>query len=73
MKKTILLALLMLSSFSAGATAQTGDIIYIDGVEWQLLGKPLCLVRLFLVSMLASTVIAECESHKSLFLLFSHR
>ena len=73
MKKTILLALLVLSAFSAGATAQTGDIIHIDGAEWQLLGKPLCLVSLFLVSMLASTVIAEYESHKSLFLLFSHR
>jgi hypothetical protein len=42
MKKIILFALLLLSAFSASATAQTGDIIYIDGVEWQLLGKPLC-------------------------------
>lgn len=41
MKKSILLALLLFTAFSAGATAQTGDIIKIDGVEWQLLGKPL--------------------------------
>lgn len=41
MKKTILFALLVLAAFSAGATAQTGDIIYIDGIEWELLDKPL--------------------------------
>ncbi|MBR5639301.1 MAG: hypothetical protein IKW83_05995 [Muribaculaceae bacterium] len=42
MKKTIMFALLLISTLSAGATGQDGDIIYIDGVEWQLLGKPLC-------------------------------
>lgn len=41
MKKTMLFALLMLSAFSAGATGQSNDKIHIDGVEWELLDKPL--------------------------------
>ncbi|MBO4814685.1 MAG: hypothetical protein J5523_06990 [Muribaculaceae bacterium] len=41
MKKTILLTILLLSAFSAGATGQTGDIIYIDGEKWVLLDKPI--------------------------------
>ena len=27
-------------SLSAYATGQEGDVIYIDGIQWELLGKP---------------------------------
>ena len=40
MKRLLFLLTLTLVSLTAYATGQDGDIIYIDGTEWVLLGKP---------------------------------
>ncbi len=40
MKRAVLLLLLALVPTMACATGQEGDIIYIDGQRWQLLGRP---------------------------------
>lgn len=41
MKKLLLFFTLMLVSLAMNATGQEGDIIYIDGEQWELLGKPI--------------------------------
>lgn len=40
MKKYIICIVLLFATLSSYATAQEGDIIYIDGEQWELLGKP---------------------------------
>lgn len=39
-KKTILSIIMLWMSLSAYATGQDGDVIYINGIQWELLGKP---------------------------------
>lgn len=41
MKKLIFFLTLTLVSLSTFATGQEGDILYMDGVKWELLGKPI--------------------------------
>lgn len=41
MKRLVFLLTLTLVSLATHATGQEGDIIYIDGTEWVLLGKPI--------------------------------
>ena len=38
--KTIFSIIMLFVSLSTYATGQEGDVIYIDGVQWKLLGKP---------------------------------
>lgn len=40
-KGLMVITILLMLPLSAKATGQTGDIIYIDGKKWSLLGKPL--------------------------------
>ena len=39
-KKMIFSIVMLWMSLSAYATGQEGDVIYIDGIQWELLGKP---------------------------------
>lgn len=39
-KKSFFCITMLFISLSTYATAQEGDVIYIDGVQWILLGKP---------------------------------
>lgn len=39
-KKMIFSIVMLWMSLSTYATGQDGDIIYIDGMQWELLGKP---------------------------------
>ena len=40
MKRLVFFFILTLVSLNMHATGQEGDIIYIDGEQWELLGKP---------------------------------
>ena len=40
--RLVVLLLLSCTSLTSRATGQEGDIIYIDGEKWQLLGRPIC-------------------------------
>ncbi len=40
-KKTIITIFLFLTSLTTYATGQDGDVIYIDGTQWALLGQPI--------------------------------
>ena len=39
-KKTVISIILLFATLSSYATGQEGDIVYIDGEQWELLGKP---------------------------------
>ena len=39
-RKTIFSTIMLFISLSVYATGQDGDVIYIDGIQWELLGKP---------------------------------
>ena len=39
-KKMIFSIVMLWMSLSAYATGQDGDVIYMDGIQWELLGKP---------------------------------
>ena len=42
MKRVFLCFLCLFLAIAAHATGQEGDIIYIDGTRWELLGRPVC-------------------------------
>lgn len=42
MKRFFLFVQFLFLAIAANATAQTPDIIYIDGIRWELLGRPVC-------------------------------
>ena len=42
MKKILIYFHLMFLTIAANATGQDGDIIYVDGARWELLGRPVC-------------------------------
>ena len=42
MKRVLLFIQYLILAIAANATGQEGDIIYIDGAQWELLGRPVC-------------------------------
>ena len=42
MKRVLLFIQYLILAIAANATGQEGDIIYIDGTRWELLGRPIC-------------------------------
>ncbi len=42
MKRVLFSLQCLFLAIAANATGQDGDIIYIDGIRWQLLGRPVC-------------------------------
>jgi hypothetical protein len=43
MKRALLFIKYLILAIAANATGQLGDIIYIDGICWELLAKPICI------------------------------
>ena len=43
MKRVLLFIQYLIFAIAASATGQEGDIIYIDGTRWELLGRPICI------------------------------
>lgn len=43
MKRVLLFIQYLIFAIAANATGQLGDIIYIDGICWELLAKPICI------------------------------
>lgn len=43
MKRVLLFIQYLILAIAANATGQEGDIIYIDGTRWELLGRPICI------------------------------
>ena len=43
MKRALLFIKYLILAIAANATGQEGDIIYIDGICWELLAKPICI------------------------------
>ena len=43
MKRALLFIQYLILAIAANATGQEGDIIYIDGTRWELLGRPICI------------------------------
>lgn len=43
MKRVLLFIQYLILAIAANATGQLGDIIYIDGICWELLAKPICI------------------------------
>ena len=42
MKRVLLFIQYLILAITVNATGQDGDIIYIDGTRWELLGRPIC-------------------------------
>jgi len=42
MKRVLLFIQYLILVITVNATGQNGDIIYIDGIRWELLGRPIC-------------------------------
>ena len=42
MKRVLLFIQYLILAIAVNATGQDGDIIYIDGTRWELLGRPIC-------------------------------
>jgi len=42
MKRALLFIQYLIMAIAVNATGQVGDIIYIDGTRWELLGRPIC-------------------------------
>lgn len=53
MKKILIGIQLLFLAIAAHATGQKGDIIYIDGTRWELLGRPVCMDSLLYHDLLA--------------------
>ena len=59
-KKTIINIVLLFATLSSYATGQDGDLIYIDGEQWVLLGKPI-----YADSILTKDLIAALPKERS--------
>ncbi len=60
MKRVLLFIQYLILAIVANATGQEGDIIYIDGTRWELLGKPI-----FADSLLYNALIAELPKDRA--------
>ena len=60
MKRTILFIQFLFLVIAANATGQEGDIIYIDGTRWELLGRPI-----YADSLLSKALIAELPKERA--------